>query len=337
MFTVHCSLFTNLMLNKIIFFGTSEFAVPCLKALSEDKRFEIFGVVTQPDRPVGRHAILTPPPVKIAAQELGLKNIFQPEKLKELTSSFSSHDKTESETQDTGHRTQDHAFAAFVVVAYGKILPSWLLDIPKHGVINVHPSLLPRWRGPSPIQAAITAGDRETGVTIMKLDADMDHGPLLAQEKAKIDEKDDGESLHDRLADLGAKMLPTVLDDYLAGKIQPKEQTHAQATFCKILTREDGELNFTKTSTELERQIRAFNPWPGCWTMMSGKRLKILKSIIGPTNESCEPGQIFDLQSRPHLSCANGSTLELTEVQPESGKPMSGEAWFRGVKKTLGL
>lgn len=275
---------------KIIFFGTSEFAVPSLEALSRDSRFEIAAVVTQPDRPVGRHATVTPPPVKLAAQRLGISTILQPEKISEL--------------QAASYQLQ---VDAFVVVSYGKILPQWLLDFPKHGAVNVHGSLLPRWRGASPIQAATAAGDEKTGVTIMKLDAEMDHGPILAQAEEKILATDTGGSLHDRLAILGAKTLPDILAGTLDGNIAPKEQDHALATSCKTLTREDGRLDFTKPAQEIERLVRAYDPWPGTWTEVEGKRMKIL-SVRVVSNEK----------------------LEIISLQPEGGSAMSASEYVRG-------
>lgn len=275
---------------KIIFFGTSEFAVPSLDALFHDSRFMISAVVTQPDRPVGRHATLTPPPVKLAASRLGITQILQPEKISEL--------------QATTYQLQADAF---VVVSYGKILPQWLLDLPKHGAVNVHGSLLPRWRGASPIQATIAAGDETTGVTIMKLDAEMDHGPILAQAEEKILTTDTGGALHDRLAILGAKILPNTLAEYLDDKITPTEQDHAHATSCKILTREDGRLDFSKPAPEIERLVRAYNPWPGTWMEVERKRMKIL-SVRNSHDEK----------------------LEIVSVQPEGGSPMSASEYVRG-------
>lgn len=296
------------MKSKIIFLGTSEFAVPALRALAADDRFEIVGVVTQPDRPVGRHATLTPPAVKSAAIELGLSPIFQPEKIKE--------EPFKSEIESLG-KTCD----VFVVIAYGKILPQWFLDLPKHGIVNVHGSVLPRWRGPSPIHAAIAAGDKTSGVTIMKIDAEMDHGPVLATVETPILPTDTTPILHDRLSDLGAKELPDVLAGYLAGTIQPKEQDHSLATTCQILTRENGRLDpTTKTAEELERMVRAYTPWPGTFIEKDGKRIKVIKADLALENED---GTFW-------ITCADGKPLRLTEVQPEGSKPMSGSDFLRG-------
>jgi methionyl-tRNA formyltransferase len=310
---------------QIIFFGTSEFAVPALRSLAKDPRFAIKGVITQPDRPVGRHAVLTPPAVKTAALELGLLTIRQPEKLKELKDDpiLSGAD-------------------AFVIVSYGKILPQWLLDLPKHGIVNVHGSLLPRWRGPSPIQAAIVAGDRISGITIMKIDAEMDHGPILATEEEPISDSDTGKSLHDRLSIHGANVLPETLVSYLEGKIQPREQDHSLATYCKIMTRDDGKIDWEKTSEEIERQVRAYDPWPGTWTEFDGKRLKILAARIGPTDETKQPGERFVRDNIPNISCGGGSagspqggtTLELIKVQSEGKSPINGKDYARGLDRT---
>lgn len=295
---------------KIVFFGTSELAIPSLENLKHDNRFDVVGVVTQPDKPVGRKAVMTPPQVKIAAQALGITEIRQPETLK-----------------DEAFRAWIEALAptcdAFVIVAYGRILPQWLLDLPKQGIVNLHPSLLPRWRGPSPIQAAIAAGDTMTGVSIMKIDAGMDHGPLLAQVEEPILPTDTGKALHDRLATLGGNILPGILADYLAGTIEPQEQDHSQATVCKILSRDDGKLDTLKTAQELVRLVRAYQPWPGTWTEYEGKRLKIISARIIPKI----------LSDVPCLECTDGTVLELTTVQPEGKKQMSGQEYLRGVKK----
>ena len=302
-------------MQKIIFFGTSEIAVPSLERLHADGRFEIVGIVTQPDRPVGRHATLTPPPVKTAAFKLGITEIHQPEKLKD-------------ESFRTWIGSVGPSCDAFVLIAYGRILPQWLLDLPKMCIVNLHPSLLPRWRGPSPIQAAIAAGDTMTGVTIMKIDAEMDHGPILAQTEEPIQPTDTAGSLHDRLATFGADILPDVVADYLTGKIIPQEQDDSLATVCKILSRDDGKLDPTKTAEELERIVRAFNPWPGMWIDLDGKRLKVITAMISAEHAS-SPGIGF---SNGHLlfTCSDGTSLELFTVQPEGRSEMSGADFARG-------
>jgi len=308
-------------MHKIIFFGTSDFAVPSLKALLADGRFEIVGVVTQPDRPVGRHAVLTPPAIKKFVQSVipakaGIR-ILQPEKLKE--------EDFKNWITDIGP-----ACDAFVIVSYGKILPQWLLDLPRKGAVNVHGSLLPRWRGASPIQAAIAAGDANSGVTIMKLDAEMDHGPILAQKAEPIMEDDTGSKLHDRLSQVGADILPDVLADYLDGKIEPRSQKHDEATYCRILTREDGKLDFSKSAKDLKKLVLAYDPWPGTWTEIDGKRIKILEAGEGAKDLSKQPGDFFVRHGLPCLACADGTVLEIRRLQPEGKSAMDGAAFVRG-------
>lgn len=301
---------------KIIFFGTSEIAVPSLERLARDGRFEIVGIVTQPDRPVGRHATLTPPPVKSAALRLGITEIHQPEKLKD-------------EAFQTWINSVGGSCDAFVLIAYGRILPQWLLDLPKHGIINLHPSLLPRWRGPSPIQAAIAAGDTMTGVTIMKIDAEMDHGPIISQTEEPIQPTDTAGTLHDRLATIGADILPDAVAGYIDGTVKANEQDHAHATVCKILSRDDGRLDISKTAEELERLVRAFTPWPGTRTEVDGKRLKVLSASVFPSKNTKQSGVTYE-EGRLVFSCTDGSRLELLTVQPEGGSKMSGAEFARG-------
>lgn len=292
--------------------GTPDFAIPALQALIKDPRFEVAGVITQPDSPVGRHAVITPPPVKVIAEKNRIP-VFQPKKL-----------------EPTYYPPLTTHYDAFVVVAYGKILPPWFLDLPKHGAINVHASLLPRWRGASPIQSAIAAGDGQTGVTIMKIDAQLDHGPILAAQEETILENDTAESLHDRLAMLGAKLLPDTLADYLSGKIKPREQDHARATTCRTLTREQGKIDWTKPAEEIERLVRAYHPWPGAWTEYKGKRLKILQTKISSATTERQPGEFFSAPHKLLAACGNRTALEIIAVQPEAKKILSGKEFALG-------
>lgn len=301
-------------MSKLIFLGTPEFAVPSLMALIKDPRFDVVGVITQPDRPAGRHAIITPPPVKVMAEQNRIP-VFQPEKL---------------ERNSTYNFLKTANCDVFAVAAYGKIMPQWFLDIPKRGVINVHASLLPRLRGASPIQAAIAAGDKTTGVTIMKIDALLDHGPVLAAAEEPILETDTAESLHDRLAQLSAEILPNALADYLAGKIEPREQDSSQATACRALKREDGKIDWNKSSEQIERMVRAYYPWPGTWTEKYGKRLKILQTKVSPTVSDKYPGEFYFANDSLLAACGDGTALELLTVQPEGKKPMSGHEFALG-------
>lgn len=295
---------------RLLFLGTSEFAVPSLRALTSDPRFSMIGVVTQPDRPVGRHATITPPPVKIVAQELGLQ-VFQPETIKEL------------EADQTFQALIADRPDVFVVVSYGKILPQRFLDIPTKGCVNVHGSVLPRWRGAAPIQAAIAAGDTESGVTVMQLDAELDHGAIIGTSATKIRSDETGATLHDRLAELGGTVICEQLTGYLDGSIAPTEQDHSKATFCKTMSREDGKIDWNKSAEEIERMVRAYTPWPGTWTEFEGKRLKIHEVALGPATESVS-GTFFMHDKKLHVACGNGTSVELITVQREGGKPSPG-------------
>ncbi len=308
------------MPRRIVFFGTSDFSVPSLRALLADPRFEVVAVVTQPDKPVGRHQEMTPPPVKVLAQERKIK-VFQFDKIKT------------DEAYAILKQVQDGMNVdAYVVVSYGKIIPDRILALPIHGCINVHGSLLPRWRGASCVQAAIAAGDEKSGVTVMLMDALMDHGPILAQREETIRPEDTGGTLHDRLADLGAKTLPDVLNDYLTGKIQPQEQNHEQTTSCKLLTRDDGKIDWNKPADEIERLIRAYDPWPGTFTIVDGKRFKIMESRSAQSQLGSEQqiGILIDASGKLLINCGDGKALEIFKLQPEGKKPMTAKEYLAG-------
>lgn len=299
---------------RILFLGTPDFAVPSLRALAADDRFEIVGVVTQPDKPVGRDGIITATPVKVAAQKLGITEIKQPEKLKDEP--FKSWIEEVGPTCD-----------AFVVVAYGKIFRDWFLELPKKGLVNVHASLLPRWRGASPINAAIAAGDAMTGVSIMKIAREMDAGPVLAMSDESILPDDTAATLHDRLAMLGAVLLPNTLANYLDGHVEPQPQDESKATFCKPLTRDDGKVDWTKSTEEIERTLRAYTPWPGMWTEVDRKRLKILEAKASKQTAS---GSHTIIDGYPAVVCGNETALVLLRVQPEGKAAMDGTEYLKG-------
>lgn len=244
---------------KVVFFGTPDFAVPSLEALAKADFFDIKAVITQPDKPVGRHHSTTvPSAVKQAAQSLNLPVFEGLSGLKGIEA-------------DLG-----------IVVAYGEILPQRLLEQFSFGVVNIHPSLLPKYRGSSPIQAAILNQDKETGVTLIKLDDKMDHGPIVAQtivHDLSVRDMTAGE-LHDQLAQIGAQMLITYLPDYVAGKIKLIPQDDNLATFTKKITKEDGQIDWQKSPQEIEAHVRAMNPWPGAWTKWNGKRLIIWRASL---------------------------------------------------------
>lgn len=248
---------------RIIFFGTPDFAMPTLEELIR-KNYNVVAVFTRPDKPVGRKQILSPPPIKFKAESLGLK-VFQPKTLKE-----------------------DETFEGFkklnpdicVIVAYGKIISKKYLDVPKYGFINIHPSLLPKHRGPSPIQTAILNGEKETGITIMIADEEVDHGKIVAGLKYQISSSKNYKEVESDLAQLGAKLLVETLPKYMNGEIQPIEQDHSQATYTKLLTREDGRIDWNKSPQEIFNQILALNPEPGAWTIWEGQILNIKKADL---------------------------------------------------------
>lgn len=299
------------MSKKIVFFGTSKFAIPALEALI-GAGYEVAAVVTQPDRPAGRKQEPLPSPVKQVALKLGLK-VVQPQNL------------------DSKFQVRDSDL--FIVASYGEIIPKTILDLPKFGVLNIHPSLLPKHRGPSPIQAAILSGDRETGVSIIKLDEEMDHGPILAKSKFQItDSKIEFKNLHDQLAKLGTDLLIETLPKCLAGKLQPIPQDHAKATFTKIITKSDGRIDWKKPAKEIDRMVRAYHLWPVAWTMLDGRRLKIYSSTSLPlTNGAAAQmaGEVETSTDKLFVS-TGGGFLEIVSLQLEGGKRLTAADFLRG-------
>jgi len=249
---------------KIVFMGTPEFSAIILEGLINSE-FRPILVVTAPDKPVGREQILTPSPVKLMAQKYEIA-VAQPEKILNLKSEILNLKPD-----------------LIVAAAYGQIMPKSILDIPQYGCLNVHPSLLPKYRGPTPIQTAILNGDKETGVTIILMDEKMDHGPILAQRKLRIEEDESALILHDKLVELGVNLLIETISKWLKGFLKPHPQDETKAVYTKILTREDGRIIWKKTAEELERETRAFSGWPGSftfWESRGGKmvRIKIIKA-----------------------------------------------------------
>ena len=247
------------MKNKIrlLFLGTPEFAGPSFKALQTSSTFEIIGVITQPDKAIGRHSELKPSPIKKLALAYNTP-IYQPEKVK-------------TEIAKIKELNPD----IIVVVAYGQIIPQAILDIPTYGCVNVHGSLLPKYRGAACLSAPILNGNRHSGITIMKMDAGLDTGPILKKAKIKLANNETLSSLHDKLAELGSKILVPTLEKYIAGKIKARTQNNQRATYIKMLKKEDGKLDFNKPAKILERQIRALNPWPSTFAILHRPDLKI--------------------------------------------------------------
>ncbi len=280
----------------IVFMGSPDFAVPTLQALNA--KYRVAGVVTQPDRPAGRGRILTPPPIKELADALGLP-VIQPNRLRE------------PEAMDAIRSWSPDLIA---VAAFGQILRSAILDLPRFGCINVHASLLPRWRGAAPIQAAIRAGDFETGVTIMRMDAGIDTGPILSQRSISIAEGETAGELSDRLAILGAELLINTLPGFLSREIQPEQQEENLATYAPMLRKEDGELDFNRPAAELERQVRAFQPWPGAFMPWQGGVLKVIQSAVAEGDRAAhQPAQREVYRGQPAVWTSRG-LLVLTQI-----------------------
>jgi methionyl-tRNA formyltransferase len=301
------------MVTRIVFMGSPDFALPTLQALAD--QYSIVGVVTQPDRPAGRGRNLAPPPVKVLAEELSLP-VIQPKSLKD--------------PQAMAHL---HAWEPdlVVVAAFGQILRPEVLNLARHGCINVHASLLPRWRGAAPIQAAILHGDQQTGVTIMIMDPGIDTGPLLSQRAINIASRETGGSLAPKLAQLGAELLLDTLPSYLSSDLQPQAQ-QGQATYAPMLKKSNGQLDFSQTAEELERKVRAFSPWPGTFMDWGGGRLKIhLARVEESTAPSHKPGERFVSDGYPAVMTIAGG-LVYEQVQPAGKKPMSGEEFLRGAR-----
>ena len=297
---------------RIVFMGSPDFAVPVLEALA--RNYPLVGVVTQPDRPAGRGGKPHPPAVKKNAIRLNLPTI-QPEKLRH------------PEAMD---QLQAWKPDLIIVAAFGQILRQEVRDLAPYGCINVHASLLPRWRGAAPIQASILTGDTETGITIMKMDAGVDTGPILSQHAITISLEETGGSLFEKLSLLGADLLLETLPRYLNGDIIPTPQPEDGVTYAPRLSREDGRLDFTWSALELERRVRAYAPWPGTWLEWKSAPLKILHARVSEF-ASPGPGLRLTIDGNPALGTGNG-ILILEQVQPAGKKTMSGKDFLLGAR-----
>lgn len=309
---------------RIVFFGTPAFSASFLEALTNDAEIEVVGVVCQPDEPMGRKKVLTAPPTKAFALSRSIP-VFQPTKLKDET--FLS---------SIAALNADVA----VIVAYGRILPKVLLDLIPRGFINVHPSLLSKYRGPSPMQAAIAAGDEVSGVTIMKIDEGMDTGPILAQVQIALDPRETTESLTAKVVAVGAPLLIDSLKGFIAGSITPKPQSGENISICGLLKKEDGKIDWTLPAAIIDAKIRAYTPWPGCWTIWTigatELQVKILNAEpFSPTEPMREApiGVPFSHQNHLLVAVGNGTFLAISTLQPAGGKPMSGSDFARGYLK----
>jgi methionyl-tRNA formyltransferase len=298
------------MSKRVVFMGSPDFALPSLRLLNQ--HYQVVGVVTQPDRASGRGRELKSPPVKTLAQELNIP-IIQPEKLKEATEQLKIWNPD-----------------VIVVAAFGQILKKNVLDLPKYGCINVHASLLPRWRGAAPINAAILAGDEETGVTIMKMDVGLDTGDMLSKKSIRLKPDDTAGSVFQTLSTLGAELLIETLPQIFDGSITPQPQPDEGATYAPMLKKEDGKLDFYNSVYEIERRVRAMTPWPSAWFEWNGNLLKVMRVSVSEKKVG-EIGNRFTLEGRGAVTCADGSII-LEEVQPAGKKVMSGKSFLAGVR-----
>lgn len=291
---------------KIIFCGTPEFSVPVLRALV-DSPHEVLGVFTPPDRPAGRGQKIIFSPVKALALEKNLA-VFQPKTLRD------------AEVQKT---LEDFKPDLMVVVAYGLILPPEVLSIPKYGCLNVHASLLPRWRGAAPIQRAILAGDKITGVTIMQMDKGLDTGEMLLKSSCEIMPMDTSQDLHDRLSQMGAKALMEVLTLVEKNKLNPEKQNEVQSCYAEKIQKLESKINWQDSSEKIHNLIRAFNPWPGAFTDFMGKSLKIWRAEIIPQKNTEKPGVLVELDKNGFEIATKNGALRILELQMPGGKHVS--------------
>jgi methionyl-tRNA formyltransferase len=307
---------------RIIFMGTAELSCASLQALAGDAKFQVAAVVTQPDRPKGRDLKPQPSPVKSLALRLGLP-VLQPE------------------------RVRDEKFIAelralqpdlIVVVAYGQILPPAILNVPRHGCLNVHTSLLPKYRGAAPIQWAIANGDTETGITLMKMDAGLDTGPIVSQCRTAIQPEDDSATLHDRLARLGAELLVLTIPDFAAGDIQPAPQPDAGVSYAAKIKKEDGRIDWNQPARVIGNRLRAFTPWPGAFTFYPGQPkphlLKIWKVEV--VEKSGGGGEILSADKTGIVVGCGEHALRILELQREGGRRLTAAEFLAGHALKVG-
>ena len=301
---------------NLVFCGTPVFAVPTLERLV-DAGFTVRLVITQPDRASGRGMELTASPVKRSALEFDL-SIVQPDKIKN--------------NDEFRARLESIAPDAIIVVGYGRIIPQWMLDLPKYGNINLHASLLPKYRGAAPIQWAIANGESVTGVTIMRLDAGLDTGEMLMQAEEPIRPDDTAITLGPRLAKTGAELMITTLASLVNGTVHPQRQDNSKATLAPILKKEDGLIDFSRTATETWNRLRGFQPWPGAFTTFRGKTLQVHAAVTAPEVALVKPGHFVVESGRLLMGFPHGSTLEVRELQIEGMRRMSAHDFINGYR-----
>ncbi len=300
---------------RLVFFGTPEFAVPSLEALVAAGH-QILAVITQPDRPAGRGCKLAPPPVRTAVLRLGLP-VHQPEHIRR---------------PEFVQWLRELGPEAMVVVGYGKIIPQSIIDIPPHGIVNLHASLLPKYRGAAPIEWAMAHGETRTGVTTMLIDAGLDTGDILLQRETCIGEEETAVELRIRLAVMGAELLVETLRGLEAGKILPRPQDHSQATLAPMLRKEDGRIDWNWTATQIANRVRAFVPWPGTYSWLHGKLLHIWRARPAAVSASGPPGSLHVGKGQLWVSCGAATMLEIFELQLEGRRRLCAAEFLRGMR-----
>jgi methionyl-tRNA formyltransferase len=299
---------------RVVFLGTPDFAVPSLNALISS-RHQVVGVFTQPDRPKGRGKQLAEAPVKSAARAAGL-TIYQPERIRRPE----SVDLVKSLAPDL-----------IVVVGYGQIIPQAIIDLPKYGILNVHASLLPKYRGAAPIQWAIANGETQTGVTIMQIDAGLDTGDMLLKASVPIAQDETAPELSARLAPIGARLLVEVLQQIATQSVRREKQNEAEATYAPVLKKEDGLIDWLRPAQEIYNRLRGFTPWPGAYTTFRGQQLLVLRARVAEIAHA-SPGTLQSDNRKIFVGCGRNSALELLEVQLGGKKRMSAHAFINGYK-----
>ncbi len=304
---------------KILFMGTPEFAVPCLEALIKSEH-EIVGAVTQPDKPAGRGHKLTPPPVKVCAEENGIK-VFQPETLKD----FAFKAELDELMPDL-----------IIVVAYGKILPEYILNFPKYGCINMHASLLPKYRGAGPIQWVVVNGEKKTGITSMLMEKGLDTGDMLLKCETEIAEYETADHLHDRLMVLSADLMIETIKQLEKGELKPEKQNDAESCYAPMISKETAKIDWSKSAREIINLICGMNSWPGAHTLYMGELMKIYMATMGkPSKSAC--GQIISADEKGiEVVCGDGNTIVITDVQFKGSKQMKVRDWLNGHKIEIG-
>lgn len=303
---------------RIIFIGTPDLGIPTFEALKKDERFEIITIITQPDMPVGREQTLTPPPIKFIAQKYKLP-ILQPKRIREIT-----------------EQIKNLKPDIIIVIAYSQIIPKEILSIPKYGCINLHCSLLPKYRGSAIIQAAILNNDKETGLTIMQMDSGLDTGPILAQTSIPINDNDTYGSLYDKLAILAPDFLINILIKYINNEITPQIQDETKVSYVNQIIKSDGLINWNKKADEIKRLVNAMSPWPSAWTWWNGKQLK----IISVQNKQIEintyrPGKTFIYNRGLAIQCGQDALI-INNLQLEGKKELTSDEFLRGQRDFIG-